>query len=495
MNEYVWNLYLKSGGAEVVSFFEKSLTPTLTLEYGERIKKLHSVYAAYEGVVELVYEQLSNVIEYLKEEDSDVYGESVPEDEVDDAIHEWLEETWKAYFEQCKKDEKLTFDELSYNIAAISTIASIFYPDVFTPYYFLDNYNVLQMISSAFDIKIPETPKKKEYKARFMFYGDICRALYDFRRENHFTPYELYAFLYDFAPNYIGGKSSYIIEDLPAPKSAYFIGGHGKGSDLVAEEQDEITFWQCNPDTRVGDMIVMYLTSPVSSILSIWRSVSIGFNDPFFYYYRCTYIGNPTKGKRIGINDIKADPVLGEMPIVKGNMQGINGVELMPSEYNHIVDITGCKAPKLEYSAVGSEGEYPNEKAVEENVIKPFLKSIGYGEKDYVQQLYVEIGNHNNTLIPDFVLLPDDRGAYKRAFGIIEAKRSITKDKELKEALSQTRSYALLLRVKYAALASQEGIWILSDKDEYANIIKHYKWSETKDDDVLYELKKMLGKL
>ncbi len=494
MNEYIWNLYLKSGGAEVVSFFEKSLTPAMSTEYAEGIKRLHSVYAAYNGIMDLTYDQLARVVEYLKEE-NDEAGEDIPDDEVDIAINEWLESTWKGYYEDFNHNEKLAFDELSYSIAGISTIASVFYPTIFTPYYFLNNYNVLEIIASSFGIKLPEMPKKKEYKARYMFYGDICRALYAFRKANNWSPYELYAFLYDFAPNYIGGKDSYLITDLPDPKSAFFIGGHGKGKDLVAEDKDEITIWQSDPTTRAGDMIVMYLTTPISSISSVWRSVSIGFNDPFFYFYRCTYIGRPVKGKRIGLKDIKADKVLGEMPIVKGNMQGINGVELMPSEYNHILDITGCKAPKLEYSAVGADDEYPNEKAVEEKVIKPFLKTIGYDETDYVQQLYVEIGNHNNTVIPDFVLLPDDRGAYKRAFAIVEAKRSITKDKELQDALGQARSYALLLRVKYAVVASQEGLWILSDKDEYADVVRKHKWAETKDDDVLYEIKKMIGKM
>ncbi len=228
MNEYIWNLYLKSGGAEVVSFFEKSLTPAMSTEYAEGIKRLHSVYAAYNGIMDLTYDQLARVVEYLKEE-NDEAGEDIPDDEVDIAINEWLESTWKGYYEDFNHNEKLAFDELSYSIAGISTIASVFYPTIFTPYYFLNNYNVLEIIASSFGIKLPEMPKKKEYKARYMFYGDICRALYAFRKANNWSPYELYAFLYDFAPNYIGGKDSYLITDLPDPKSAFFIGGHGKG--------------------------------------------------------------------------------------------------------------------------------------------------------------------------------------------------------------------------------------------------------------------------
>ena len=37
-------------------------------------------------------------------------------------------------------------------------------------------------------------------------------------------------------------------------------------------------------------------------------------------------------------------------------------------------------------------------------------------------------------------------------------------------------------------------ICILSDIDEHADVIKWYKWSETKDDNVIYEFKKMIWK-
>ncbi len=104
-------------------------------------------------------------------------------------------------------------------------------------------------------------------------------------------------------------------------------------------------------------MIVMYLTAPVSAITSIWRSYSLGFIDPCFYYYRCTYIGRSVKLEKIGLSRIKADELLREMSIVNKNKQGINGVELKPSEYNYIA----------------------------EKLIKPLLDKLGYSETDYVQ--------------------------------------------------------------------------------------------------------------
>ena len=123
----------------------------------------------------------------------------------------------------------------------------------------------------------------------------MSRALIFYGKENNLSQYELYAFLYDFAPKYIGGKDSYIIKDLPEPHSAYFIG---------ASESDRF--------------------------------------DPFFFYYRCVYISSPVGIKPFSLAEIKKDPVFKELPIVRKNMQGINGVELKPSVYNYLVKKSGA---------------------------------------------------------------------------------------------------------------------------------------------------------
>lgn len=338
-------------------------------------------------------------------------------------------------------------------------------------------------------------PAKSDYKGRVWHYANICKALYSFRIENGLTLYELCAFLYDFAPKYIGGISSYIIKDLPTPKSAYFIGGDGRNEDAVAEDNPQnITRWQCSPDTRAGDMIVMYLRTPISAISSIWRAQSVGFIDPFFWYYRMTYIGIPIKIQRIPLPQIKADVIFGKMWIVKKNMQGINGVELMPSEYNHIVDLAGQEIPRLEYVMEVGDDEYPNEKAVEEKLIKPLLKKMGYSENEYMQQMYIEIGNHNHALIPDFVLKPQRSNGHQSGYAIIEAKRSIKNAKQLEDAKGQVRSYAKQLRAKYSAVASMEKICVMSSQDDYTEEIFSETWGSLSDSDTLYRLKKLLGK-
>lgn len=151
----------------------------------------------------------------------------------------------------------------------------------------------------------------------------------------------------------------------------------------------------------------MYLKSPVSSVNSVWRSVSIGFNDPFFFYYRCTYIGRPVVIKKVTQKQLQRDEVFKNVPVVRKNMQGVNGVELKPSEYNHLMDMAGVRdVPRLQFALTDGGAGLTTEKDVENKLVKPLISKLGYSDDEYVQQLYIEIGNHNYALIPDFALLP-----------------------------------------------------------------------------------------
>lgn len=275
-------------------------------------------------------------------------------------------------------------------------------------------------------------------------------------------------------------------------KSSYLIGG-SKDDAFLSEDEDAITPWQCNPDTMAGDVIVMYLKSPISAIDSEWRSVSVGFNDPFFYYYRCTYIANPQKINRVYQKTLKKDPVFKELPIVKKNMQGINGVELFPSVYNHLLNIAKSNLPKLEFTINNNDMVFSREKDVENKLIKPFLKELGYNESDYRQQLYIEIGNHNHALIPDFVIHPIVSKGHQSADFLIEAKLSIPSNKILEEVKTQARGYANLLKAKYSIIAAKEGIWIMDSSDDYSDSIISLTWTDLQNEDNFYKVFNIIG--
>ena len=501
-NEYVWKTYLQSGGNAVVEMFRRNLEEELTQEFVEKIREFHSVYLTDAKILNTEADQLKIVIKSLQEnlssetEQNEEGISQIDDNEENDNPKSILEDFFcYVLTSEGEYTDKDAFGYFVDNIVSFTTDLSIGYPDSFIPYYFQFNFNVLKNIAEEFGIELPAIPAKKDYKGRFFYYGEICKALKEFQHKHNLDNYELCAFLYDFAPKYVGGAKSYIIDEdkLPEARSAFFIGGT-KDDIFLSDDPNAITIWQCNPETRAGDMIVMYLLTPVSAIRSVWRSRSIGFNDPFFWYYRCTYIGNPVQINEISLDTLRKDTVLSAMPIVRKNMQGVNGVELKPSEFNRILDLAGATLPRLEYEVPDNGSQFTKEKDVEKLLIKPLLQRLDYAETDYVQQLYIEIGNHNHALIPDFVLLPRKSQGRQTAFAVLEAKLSITNRKQLDETIIQARSYAKLLGAKHQMIASQEKVWVYSAKDDFVENIFVATWNELHDADTFSQLYKMVGR-
>jgi len=485
-NKYMWETYLSASGSSVVSFFEANLRSNLSKDYAAKICDFHKTYCPSSTITAELQAELSDLCDDLAQGCCLLYED---EYSISSALTFIQESTQEETNSSPQKFLELFTDSLAY----FTTQLAIEIPDLFVPYYFKYNYNIFEKIAQEFDIQLPEMPAKKNYTERYFFYGEICAALYDFREMHNMSPYELCAFLYDFAPKYVGGTESYIIHDLPNPKSAYFIGGSANDR-FATDVAEEITPWQCNPETMAGDMIVMYLKSPVSAIDSVWRSISIGFNDPFFYYYRCTYISKSHKINQVSLKTLQQDPVLNELPIVKKNMQGLNGVELYPTAYNHILDLANADLPRLEFSMSSGDLNLSREKDVENQLIKPFLSNLGYDEKDYLQQLYIEIGNHNHALIPDFVINPVVSKGHQSAAYLIEAKYSISTTKLLEEAKTQARGYAKLLNAHYSVIAAKEGIWVTSKEDDYSQDVLAFTWDELKQADNFHRVFHLLGK-
>lgn len=328
-----------------------------------------------------------------------------------------------------------------------------------------------------------------------MYYGKICKAFQNFRKENYLSISELWAFLYDYAPKCVGGLQ-YIKSDLPKPKSAFLIGGSADDSFLNQEYQNNyVSLWQCSPDTRAGDMIIMYLRAPYSKLDSIWRSVCEGFNDPFFWYYRCTYIGLPQKLNKkscFTLKEMQNDKILAELPIVKRNMQGVNGVELVPSVYNYIVN-TNDNVPKIKYNEISTRKKISSEHDVEIKLLEPLLEKLGWKKQDYVTQMTLKMGR-NEKVIPDYVICPTFTPYRETAYFVWEAKESIKSKKQLEKGLGQTISYARRLNASGCALVSKEGLWVMKKNDDYNDIKFKSTWKELKNDDNFKKLLNIAGK-
>lgn len=483
-NDYIWKTYLGGTGKEVVEFFEENLVNDFTEDYAEKVCGFHRDYCPSR----LTNESLrSELLDVKKAVDEDLWILEDGEYSIDSAI-----ECFFDGFLGEVKTPKNVFNYFSGSVAYFTTLLAIELSELFIPYYFTRNFNILEKIAQEFEIDLPELPLKRDYKGRFFYYGELCKAFYEFRTKHGMSPFEFCAFLYDFAPKYVGGIDSYIVKELPPARSAYFIGAT-KDDAFLSDDEDSITPWQCNPDTMAGDAIVMYIKSPVSAVDSVWRSVSVGFNDPFFYYYRCTYIAKPQKINRVSQKQLEKDAIFKELPIVRKNMQGINGVELYPSVYNHLLDFAKSDLPRFDFAIDSDETELKREKDVENKLIKKLLAELGYAETDYAQQLQIRVGNHNFKLIPDFVIKPVVSNGHYSASYLIEAKYSIPSSKILDDVKIQARSYAKQLGAAYSVIAAKEGIWITSSVDDYTKNILSFSWAELKNEDDFHQVFALLG--
>ncbi|MGM9653223.1 MAG: hypothetical protein ACI3XP_06265 [Eubacteriales bacterium] len=157
--------------------------------------------------------------------------------------------------------------------------------------------------------------------------------------------------------------------------------------------------------------------------------------------------------------------------------------------------MTGKNLPRLEWTVSDRSADFHREKDVENKLIKPLLAKLGYSEADYEQQLYMEIGNHNHALIPDFVMLPIKEKGRQSAFALIEAKLSVSNRAQLAEVKVQARSYARLLNVKYASIASKEKIWVLEPGNDlnFEKEVFEATWDELENPDAFSQLRKLIG--
>lgn len=406
-----------------------------------------------------------------------------------------LQLIWSAvYADQVDKEDPDYVFSVD-NIPDISVALYMIDPSFFFPYYFIRSFYLVEKIFAEFNIYLPPVPKKNDMQGRFFYYLELCKSLQDFASRFDMDSAELAAFIYGFATQIIEPYKN--VTELPEPRKAFFVGG-GKSSKEIDVSGDfayldnatdeDVYNWQGNPETEPGDIIVMYCLSPRSEIHSIWRAVTPGSIDPFFHYYRNVNIGFPTKVSHIPLAEIKSDPVLSTMPLVKGNMQGINGRPISKKYYDQILHILEEKGfdtkslPSLQDTSFDGE-HLKNERDVEKQLLEPLLKNLGYSEDEWLRQMTLRMGR-GEKVYPDYVIHPQTDAGDERGQWVWEAKYSIHSHSQLKTDFDQAKSYALRLRCKGIGLVSKEGIWIATNDFDFDDLI-FYNWTQLKERDTL----------
>ena len=69
LNKYVWNNYLKAGGADVVEMFHQNLTGKYTKSYAVEIRRMVSKYCPMEKTLDEIQDRLIQLYDYVNSDD------------------------------------------------------------------------------------------------------------------------------------------------------------------------------------------------------------------------------------------------------------------------------------------------------------------------------------------------------------------------------------------------------------------------------------------
>ena len=176
---------------------------------------------------------------------------------------------------------------------------------------------------------------------RARYYAQLNGAFHKFRQSYGLSTVEMCAFLYDFAPRFLVENK----DELPEPSKIWLIiGGTGENGDFEwleesTEHESSLSHWQENLGTRRGDVLLLYCVMPHSCIHSIWRAMTDGFVDPFFYCHSTVWIGQPVKTVPVTFKEMKADPLLSQKGVIRAHLQGPSGKPFTLEEYDAVLAI------------------------------------------------------------------------------------------------------------------------------------------------------------
>ena len=483
-NQYTWNLYKQSpDGQKAIKEFEEANEKMTEYDLFTKYNPYSAQFFSEDYFLDTCGLFWSVIFEEAKEIVS-------------------IEEAQKFYISLIlsgiyDKDGESIIKKGEYNLMLsandiLSFLLYYFSPEYFIPNLFRCRIFELNQIADAFDIDLPSIPKKSDYKSRCLYYWDLCEVFYKFRLDNNLSPDELCAFLYDYAPNFIPKEKT----NIPHPAQAWFIGG----KTYPIEEKLDKTFWQANPETKKGDILIHYETSPISAITCIWIAQADGVIDPFFHYYSNTYIGDKIDIPRITLKELQTDKYFSKHPLVRKKFQGVNGWPMSSEDYSELLRMIKAKGfdtdtlPKLYTPTLPKNVSIEIERDVEQQLLEPLLNSMEwYENKDFIRQLPIHAGR-GHRVFPDYALHYDNKPDYERAKVLIEAKLHMKNNREVEEAFLQARSYALLLDSSVIVLCDKQCLIIYDKKDSFdRDRYKKYHWVDFENPDIFNELKNKLN--
>lgn len=373
-------------------------------------------------------------------------------------------------------------------------------PKFFFPNLFVMNFIALQKFFDKYSLTLPEIPSRTDWKGRCMYYMEICKIVYQFRIDNELSPAELCALMFEYAQGHVDVKE----EALPEPSQAWLIGGTSGDGEINANYR----FWQANPDTKRGDILIHYEKYPIKAITAVWRAEENGIVDPLFYYYSNTYAGHKMEVPHITLDELKNDeffrnPLSPVGKLINKNFQGVNGWTVSGEDYKHFLDLWKAKGydtsklPKLYAPELPNGVIIVHESDVSNQLLRPTLNSMGWKEGvDYKPEVHFKAGR-GSAKRPDFCLHVTGEGDDLEAKVIFECKLYMKNGKEIESNFTQGRSYAKWGNAQVLVLCDKVQILVYERHNGSfdRNKFKKFYWKEVMggNPDKYNELKRLLS--
>ncbi|MCY1703854.1 hypothetical protein [Deinococcus sp. SL84] len=503
LHPYVWELYGETpGGQAMLDYFSRLPTAYRTsglyLEVLNGADHLEEVIEAGSPMVPPPPDVL-DFIEGVK-----AFAQAQPASSPEQArelLHALVSEDGPSFLvagEAFQLDEYLALD----NLHLISLALHLAHPEVFVPYGFQDNYWAVEQMAREFAIALPPIPPKRDFKARWLYFSDYSQAFQNFRIEHGMNLPELLAFMNDFAPLYLTRTD----ETLPEPLNAWLLIGNSeedgaKGHmDYLIEQGDQgRAAWQGNLNMRRGDVVLMYLYSPLKQLYALGRVVEDGYLSPFFHYKQAVQVGHFQRVPPLSYQELSSGPVMSRSGLVARRMQGASGALLTREEYQELMEaliergLDPAQVPALPVLPSTTLEQLGSERDVELQLVEPLLERLGLTDEDWVRQMPVRMGR-GERYYPDYVLGVTGDFPEQRVQALIEVKYRTPHERDWKEAFWQAQSYALRLQAKTLMVISADGLRVYQQRQGNFAWEQGWAltWEEVSEAQVLTQLRRVL---
>lgn len=510
MNKNIWELYKNSErGKKAISIFTINENDSLEekvraiylfcSEYLWGKKELENFLNRFFAVTDNIF--VDNLFFEDNESISDYFDRLIDNFELGFVEENDKGELFKSETERPFVKQK-DYKALCSLIPDISLALFNFYPNIFFPMLFPERFDVLMNILDILQIPMPQIPASTDKRGRLIFYNHLSQNIFTFSKENNLSSEEMCACIYDYSFMLMEHKQAE--SELPEPTNIWLTGGSKEDYKTFLENpvQGVTSVWTCNENTKRGDIIIMYVLAPYSSIQSVWRADIDGVYTPFNYYNSRTRVTDGIVVPHITLNEIKADPYFSQLPITRKNFQGVNGIQFSAKDYKELQRLLKNKGfdtsllPQLYRPNLEMKGVLKNEKDVEEKLLIPLLKKLGFEDTDWTRQLAQKAGRKEKA-IPDFVFLPKGEIHFQNAPMIIEAKYDMSSNIERTRAYNQALSYARMMKSKIFGVCDKDRLIIYK---EHKGLFDRFKptfekhWQNINDEEVFSTLKLIIGK-